>query len=466
MKWGKKFKRIVWTKRSAIIGLAVAGAFVLANSGLYLAYKGRTYPNTVVGSKKVGSVSFVEIAQVSTTKAVLPDKIELNYANKTVSKSVGELGVSLDRAALEQQARTTRSWLPIINVFRVQNVAVRTTIEDTKFNEAFTALLPEYQRVAEDAKLTLENGSFTIKDPVNGQTLDASSTKQAIINSLAQGSMVVNLPVEVKTPAVSRQSLEDQLKGLQTQQNTAITLSYNGKSRKATTQEVASWYDAEGASFALSSDKIRAFVQAVGSSYGIRVQNISEASSTIKASLTSSKPAEVGLVAAPIARKSYNYCLATRGVDASYLGALNTKLLSVYSDPRGWNLDGLVSLNKADSGCSMTVWLSAASEMSSFGAICDSDWSCRVGANVVINFDRWQGASAAWNAAGGSLDEYRSMVINHETGHWFGFYHANCSGAGQPAPVMQQQSISLQGCSFNAWPLASEKAALKMQLGI
>jgi len=93
-------------------------------------------------------------------------------------------------------------------------------------------------------------------------------------------------------------------------------------------------------------------------------------------------------------------------------------------------------------------------------------WSCRVGPNVVINFDRWQNASPAWNQMGGTLEEYRHMVINHESGHWLGFGHAQCPGAGQQAPVMQQQSINLQGCKFNAWPTAGEIAALRRSLGI
>ncbi|MET1033315.1 MAG: DUF3152 domain-containing protein, partial [Candidatus Saccharimonadales bacterium] len=99
-------------------------------------------------------------------------------------------------------------------------------------------------------------------------------------------------------------------------------------------------------------------------------------------------------------------------------------------------------------------------------AICDSLWSCRVGPNVVINFDRWQGASSSWNANGGTLDDYRHMVINHETGHWLGFGHASCGGAGQLAPVMQQQSIDLQGCKFNPWPSTSEITTLRRTLGL
>lgn len=462
----KKLKQIFWTKRMAITSGAVFGAFVLVNLGLYITYQNRSYATAVVGNTKVGSVSYNKLAATATDRGALPQQIELKYQDKTVTKSVQELGVSLDAPVLEQQARKSRSWLPIINVFKTQRIPLQVTVEDTKFTEAYKGFVVEYQRPAEDAKLSLENGTFAIKEAVDGRTLDEAATKRAVQDSLSQGNAVVELPVSIQTPAVQKAQLEEPLKQLQAQQNTSITLTYNGKTRKATPQEVASWYVADGPSFVPSTERIRTFVQVAGVGFGIGVQNLTDVTNAIKAAVSGSKPLEVGLVAAPIARKTYTYCLATRGVDASYLAGLNAKLLSVYSDPRGWGLDGLVKLQRAETGCVMTVWLSAASQMSSFGAICDSDWSCRVGANVVLNFDRWQGASAAWNAAGGSLDDYRSMVINHETGHWFGFYHADCGGAGQSAPVMQQQSISLQGCVFNPWPLASERAALKRQLGI
>lgn len=158
--------------------------------------------------------------------------------------------------------------------------------------------------------------------------------------------------------------------------------------------------------------------------------------------------------------RNYTYCVTTRGVDASFLPELRAKLTSVYSDSRGWSLGGVNSFSEVSSGCGLVVWLTAADQMPTFGSICDSTWSCTVYPNVILNFDRWRYASPAWNGVGGSLDDYRTMVINHETGHWLGFGHRFCQGAGQPAPVMQQQSINLQGCAANPWPLPYEKAAL------
>lgn len=77
-------------------------------------------------------------------------------------------------------------------------------------------------------------------------------------------------------------------------------------------------------------------------------------------------------------------------------------------------------------------------------------WSCRVGNDVFVNADRWFYGTPTW--AGQPIDEYRAYVINHEVGHYIGFGHVGCPAAGVPSPVMQQQSIQLNGCLPNAWP--------------
>lgn len=149
------------------------------------------------------------------------------------------------------------------------------------------------------------------------------------------------------------------------------------------------------------------------------------------------------------------YDVSTKGKTKASLAEFKQQANATLNDSRGWARLG-VAFKEVESGGQFTLVLSVASELPNFSPGCSSDYSCNAGRYVIINQDRWLGATPSWNAAGGSLRDYRHMVVNHETGHWLGHGHESCGGPGQAAPVMQQQSISLQGCSFNPWPLASE----------
>ncbi|MFU8873613.1 DUF3152 domain-containing protein [Micromonospora sp. SL4-19] len=78
--------------------------------------------------------------------------------------------------------------------------------------------------------------------------------------------------------------------------------------------------------------------------------------------------------------------------------------------------------------------------------------SCRVSGKVVINLDRWRTSAPHLVKARMPLDTYRLYVVNHEVGHQLGHHHEGCPGAGKPAPVMQQQTLFLDGCRPNPWP--------------
>jgi hypothetical protein len=155
------------------------------------------------------------------------------------------------------------------------------------------------------------------------------------------------------------------------------------------------------------------------------------------------------------------YDVTTKG--AVYASLSEFKLLAnqTLNDARGWSRMNVKFVEVA-SGGQFTLVLAEASQLPTFSSGCSSDYSCNAGRYVIINQDRWMGATPSWNAAGGSLRDYRHMVVNHETGHWLGHGHELCGGAGQPAPVMQQQSISLQGCTFNPWPLTSELTSSRL----
>ena len=155
-------------------------------------------------------------------------------------------------------------------------------------------------------------------------------------------------------------------------------------------------------------------------------------------------------------RRTATYSIATRGRVTASLRQFRRQAAETFADPRGWRGGG-VAFKRVARGGAFTLVLAEASTVPSFSSACSSTYSCRVGRFVIINQTRWQHATPPWNAAGGSLRDYRHMVVNHETGHWLGHGHAGCPGAGRLAPVMMQQSKGLSGCRFNPWPTRGEQ---------
>jgi hypothetical protein len=154
-------------------------------------------------------------------------------------------------------------------------------------------------------------------------------------------------------------------------------------------------------------------------------------------------------------RRTVSYHVETRGRISTSLAEFRRLANQSLNDPRGWRVTG-IAFKEVRSGGSMTLVLAEASRVPRFSSGCSAEWSCRVGRYVIINQKRWKHASPAWNRYGGSLRGYRHMVVNHETGHWLGHGHRSCPRRGALAPVMQQQSKSLQGCRFNPFPTKAE----------
>ncbi|WP_053691716.1 DUF3152 domain-containing protein [Streptomyces sp. WM6372] len=80
---------------------------------------------------------------------------------------------------------------------------------------------------------------------------------------------------------------------------------------------------------------------------------------------------------------------------------------------------------------------------------CDSASTDR----VMINAFRWAQGSTTYGAD--QMFAYRQMLINHEVGHRLGHGHVNCQTPGALAPIMQQQTKSLDiggiQCKPNPW---------------
>ncbi|WP_409332156.1 DUF3152 domain-containing protein [Trujillonella humicola] len=127
------------------------------------------------------------------------------------------------------------------------------------------------------------------------------------------------------------------------------------------------------------------------------------------------------------------------------------------ADPRGWGSGGRLSFQRvgveeaAAGAYDFKVTLISPGSMERYcpGVGTGGYTSCRYGDRAVINLARWETAVPDYE---GDVATYRLYVVNHEVGHALGNGHQPCPGPGQLAPVMQQQTLGLQGCVKNPWP--------------
>ncbi|MET7471124.1 DUF3152 domain-containing protein [Micromonospora sp. NPDC005686] len=137
------------------------------------------------------------------------------------------------------------------------------------------------------------------------------------------------------------------------------------------------------------------------------------------------------------------------GLSAAEFAAQVTAILA---GPGGWTTDGRLTLRRvgARGPADFTVHLATPGTRDD---LCqggpDRYTSCRNGSRVVVNVARWVRGAPAY---GSDLAAYRRYVVNHEVGHRLGHGHERCPGRGRPAPVMQQQTLGLHGCTPNPLP--------------
>ncbi|AXE80035.1 DUF3152 domain-containing protein [Streptomyces atratus] len=168
-----------------------------------------------------------------------------------------------------------------------------------------------------------------------------------------------------------------------------------------------------------------------------------------------------GTAKAPGGGHKYRYRIDVEqglGLDVSLFARAVQETLN---DDRSWAHDGAMTFERISSGDPDFVitlaspgttgdWCRKSGlDTTEDNVSCDSAATER----VMINAYRWAQGSSTFGPD--KLLAYRQMLINHEVGHRLGHDHVSCGTPGALAPVMQQQTKSLDiddiKCRPNAW---------------
>ncbi|MEU7565667.1 DUF3152 domain-containing protein [Streptomyces fradiae] len=142
-------------------------------------------------------------------------------------------------------------------------------------------------------------------------------------------------------------------------------------------------------------------------------------------------------------------------------GLFATAVQKTLNDDRSWAHGGAMTFERISTGMpdfvitlaspgTTGVWCAKSGLDTTIDNVsCDSASTDR----VMINAYRW--ARGAETFGPEAMHAYRQMLINHEVGHRLGHNHRICRTPGAPAPVMQQQTKSLEidgvRCRPNPW---------------
>ena len=488
---------------AAVFALSFLLFLVWGVTNFYLS-KDKTYKNLYMAQSYAGNLSADElVGQINSL--LYETKVEIAYNQQKEIRSPSELGITVDEEWLKDMAEN-KSFKDAFRPWFVKTDSkLHLNVDKAKLSKVIREFDSKDFKPPKDAEFKVIDNKLVIQKQKDGFGLDAQKIGEELADRLSATLSMFSIQVGLQTiePDITEEDINNLAAQIESRLDNQYSITAKGTVVEAKKSDIAGWLDIvkekdKPAGLEPNYKNVKDYVEAQSNKFSINpINQVTSVYKSGKKSVVTTKGkngvtvinkdsitkdiidklksgesykgefvlAEVGFrkiqtaVDDTVHKAAYTYDVVVWGPVKSDLSTFKSLAAQTYADGRGWSSGG-VSFSQVASGGNFTLVLATPARVASASSTCSSFYSCRVGRYVIINDDRWRLATPSWNNASGSLRNYRHMVVNHETGHWLGFSHRFCAGSGQLAPVMQQQSISLQGCKFNPWPTVAEISSL------
>jgi len=493
----RQFWSLQLYKKILIIVAGIALSYIICCSVLYFLDS-----NTFKGGTKFSGVQVEnqtpESAAQQLQQQVNQTTLTIETDSAALSGNLADYGVTIDINALKSNLANQKLRYALLPYGYNKSFNVPIIIDDYALaNYLHSIQLPPNAIAPMNASVRYSDGSVTIQPEQSGIGIDYQYVKSAIVKQLELTNILdsysITAPYQAVDPLITAAQLNDKIDDINKVLSSSYSIASDGfesvNLSKETIAQSLSMNAAQDiiipmqksldivgvATVTFESKPISQLIYDYASTKpsriiqtgktGIQIANRQDLALELQSAINSKsdfkgvalqQQASYNTKQIPLAdvgNSIMTYHIETWGSVVTPLHEFREKAAETLLHELGWSRGGVV-FEEVERGGDFTLVLSEGTELARrYTPTCDAFYSCRVGKNVIINDSRWQNATPVWT---NSLRDYQHLVINHEVGHLLGHDHYFCKNTGDPAPVMQQQSIDLRNCTFNSWPLEFE----------
>jgi len=468
LEWMQRLSMPRWL----LVVVIVVAMLAVADSLTRWYYHDRVYPGVKVGQEDLGG-HMLSSLDAKLSGLSQKSSITLVIGQTTYELTANEVGLTTNTRQLKQQvaAAGRDNPLALAGVWQTLTGSALTAgrqVDASLADQAAARIAAAMSHPAVDAAPIMAGITPLVVAEKAGQRVGQAKVREAII--LAAGNQQrVSVSASRLAPAVTSASYNADIDDAIAKLNLKLNLKVKTASFAPSVADIAGWlgFGQPGSGARPDAGRVGAYVAGLPGVFD-RPAAVAALVTAINArqplNYTASTKKNIPVTAAssPIAAKRYSYCKAVWGVPAAELDAFTVRSAAALTAAQGWSLGGQLSFVASQSNCNFTLWLVAPAQMTAFSPACAKQSSCEVGNDVVINADSWKAAPGTWK---GSLDDYRTELVNHGVGHWLGFDHPSCTPApGQKEPL-SQTTVTVAGCSPRWYEIPSELQGQKVLPG-